>query len=604
MKLSRYLHFIITCGFVKEAIGDSTLENEDLTVDENCGVSGHCQPKISSNIFQTIEETDTNAAIADRSILVLPFSSQTHLRSKHTSSIDSHTNSISTYQGQNSSSTSLEVLNVTNSIGDVAVSKSPNATLEEDCHFLSFEEWKKQVKVEASQKQKLDNVTISKNDSTKNQGLISKKKGIVIKEKDENIKENEDHGKIYKDKFNFASVDCAATIVKTNSDAKGASAILFENKDSYLLNECASPNKFVVIELCQDILVDTIVIGNFEFFSSMFERLRFSVSDRFPTNSWNVLGEFKAQNVRDVQTFKIENPLIWARYLKLEILSHYGNEFYCPISIVRVHGKTMMQEFKEGEESTSTLDDQPEELLLDSSLPEITNNNFSNKLMDECRVIMPHLELSEFLKDINSTSYDYCDANITEPEITQIPETKTIQESIYKNIMKRLSLLESNASLSLLYIEEQSKLLSTAFTNLERRQTKSFDSLLLSFNSTITNHLFNFKKSYSILQKEYHRLFKAQESHHRDSLKESNYKLLYLGSELRFQKRVCILNTIIMICLLVYFIVSRDVYIEENLNIPIRRHRAPRYLVGFSKKFKRPRAPVRNGGHRRKKRLH
>ena len=123
--------------------------------------------------------------------------------------------------------------------------------------------------------------------------------------------------------------------MKTNAQAKGASAILKENKDSYLLNECSVKHKYVIIELCQDILVDLVVIGNFEFFSSIFKDIRISVSDRFPSQNWKELGQFTASNIRDVQTFKIENPLIWARYLKLEILSHYGNEFYCPISIMR-----------------------------------------------------------------------------------------------------------------------------------------------------------------------------------------------------------------------------------------------------------------------------
>ena len=145
--------------------------------------------------------------------------------------------------------------------------------------------------------------------------------------------------KFYKDRFNYASFDCAATIIKTNKEAKGAHNILIENKDSYMLNKCDAPNKFVIIELCQDILVDTVVIGSFEFFSSMFKDIRISVSDRFPPsndNEWKVLGEFQGKSIRDFQSFHIKNPFIWARYLRLEFLSHWGQEFYCPVSIVRV----------------------------------------------------------------------------------------------------------------------------------------------------------------------------------------------------------------------------------------------------------------------------
>jgi hypothetical protein len=51
-----------------------------------------------------------------------------------------------------------------------------------------------------------------------------------------------------------------------------------------------------------------------------------------------------------VQAFLIENPLIWARYLRIEFLTHYGNEYYCPVSLLRVHGTTMMDEFRHQEE--------------------------------------------------------------------------------------------------------------------------------------------------------------------------------------------------------------------------------------------------------------
>ncbi len=49
--------------------------------------------------------------------------------------------------------------------------------------------------------------------------------------------------------------------------------------------------------------------------------------------------------------FGVENPLIWARYVRVELLTHYGMEYYCPISLFRVHGTTMMEEFKNQEEA-------------------------------------------------------------------------------------------------------------------------------------------------------------------------------------------------------------------------------------------------------------
>jgi len=46
-----------------------------------------------------------------------------------------------------------------------------------------------------------------------------------------------------------------------------------ENKDSCLLNKCGAEQKFFIMELCDDILVDIVVLANFESFSSMYKRL-------------------------------------------------------------------------------------------------------------------------------------------------------------------------------------------------------------------------------------------------------------------------------------------------------------------------------------------
>jgi hypothetical protein len=160
-------------------------------------------------------------------------------------------------------------------------------------------------------------------------------------------------GKTCKERFNYASFDCAATVHRHNKESKGANSILLENKEAYMLNKCEAKEKFFIVELCGDILVDTVVLANFEFFSSVFKEIRVSVSDRYPVkaNGWKELGIFVGKNTRDVQAFLVESPLIWARYVKVEILSHYGNEYYCPISLLRVHGTTMMEEFRHQQEA-------------------------------------------------------------------------------------------------------------------------------------------------------------------------------------------------------------------------------------------------------------
>lgn len=163
---------------------------------------------------------------------------------------------------------------------------------------------------------------------------------------------SKDAGRTCKERFNFASFDCAANILKTNPQCKSSSSILVENKDSYMLNECGANNKFLIIELCDHVQIDTVVLANFEFFSSMFRTFRLSVSDRYPIkiDRWKELGLYEARNSREIQAFLVENPLIWARYLRIEFLTHYGSEYYCPLSLARVHGTTMMEDYRHQEE--------------------------------------------------------------------------------------------------------------------------------------------------------------------------------------------------------------------------------------------------------------
>ncbi|KAJ2809984.1 hypothetical protein H4S07_002941, partial [Coemansia furcata] len=159
--------------------------------------------------------------------------------------------------------------------------------------------------------------------------------------------------KTLKERFNYASSDCAAVVLKANREARGLTSILNSKKDMYMLNECSARSKFVIVELCDDILVDTLVMGNYEFFSSTFRDTMVYVSDRYPpkeNSTWTLLGHFQAQNSRDAQVFPVTDPKIWARYLKVEFLTHYGHEFYCPLTVLKVYGATQMEQYRKEEE--------------------------------------------------------------------------------------------------------------------------------------------------------------------------------------------------------------------------------------------------------------
>ncbi|KAH8552645.1 UNC-like C-terminal-domain-containing protein [Umbelopsis sp. PMI_123] len=172
-----------------------------------------------------------------------------------------------------------------------------------------------------------------------------------------------------KELYNYASIDCAATVLQANKGAKNPQAILYESKDQYMLNKCSS-DKFVIVDLCESILIDKFVLANYEFFSSTFKDFRVYVADRYPPKEWRLLGQWQARNTRDLQIFKVEAGLDWYQYIKIEFLSHYGNEYYCPLSLLRVHGNPMMEYWTLYEKPKITGEDEEEDDLLKGISPD------------------------------------------------------------------------------------------------------------------------------------------------------------------------------------------------------------------------------------------
>ena len=118
------------------------------------------------------------------------------------------------------------------------------------------------------------------------------------------------------DRFNYASVDCSARVHTAHPAAKSASNILSSKRDRYMLWPCNAaaaaastnagrrPSLFVVVELCDDIRIDTVQMANFEFFSGVFRQFTVSVAKTYiaaDAEGWTVVGTYVGKNVRGVQ---------------------------------------------------------------------------------------------------------------------------------------------------------------------------------------------------------------------------------------------------------------------------------------------------------------
>lgn len=163
---------------------------------------------------------------------------------------------------------------------------------------------------------------------------------------------------------NYASLACGAKIVAVNPESGSASSILSPNRDEYMLNTCTSRIWFVV-ELCEAVQAQKIEIANFELFSSTPKDIAVYFSDRFPTRDWASVGQFAAQDMRDVQSFDLY-PHLFGKFIKVEMLSHHGSEHYCPVSLFKVYGTSEFEVLeKENSQHPAHIDEDEDDEIID-----------------------------------------------------------------------------------------------------------------------------------------------------------------------------------------------------------------------------------------------
>ncbi|XP_042221580.1 uncharacterized protein LOC121866057 isoform X3 [Homarus americanus] len=154
---------------------------------------------------------------------------------------------------------------------------------------------------------------------------------------------------------NYASPDCGSKLMTTNPEATHSSKVIQSNKDEYMLNKCRDKTWFI-IELCESIRPQKFDIANFELFSNLPKDIQVLGSHRYPTRDWANLSRVMGQEGnRGVQSFPIDTDDFF-KYIKVEVLSHYGSEFFCPISLFRIYGLSEFEVIDTIEDSTDNDD--------------------------------------------------------------------------------------------------------------------------------------------------------------------------------------------------------------------------------------------------------
>ncbi|KAM0059881.1 putative Galactose-binding-like domain superfamily, SUN domain-containing protein [Helianthus debilis subsp. tardiflorus] len=268
--------------------------------------------------------------------------------------------------------------------------------------------------------------------------------------------------------YNYASASKGAKVVAHNKEANGASNILGLDHDKYLRNPCSVTDKYVVIELAEETLVDAVNIANFEHHSSNFKQFLLSGSLVFPTGTWYPLGTFVAENVKHRQYFKLPEPK-WTRYLKLTLDSHYGSEFYCTLNVIEVYGIDAIERMLEdlivtSEESTS---------VNTTASPASTKTTSSNNLKPDGEFKNVGEAASRKMEGVEDGKRVDDDVAKKPVGVTKIPELvskgngRIHGDAVLKILMQKVRLLEKNLSLLENCIKELHKRQGDVFPQLD-----------------------------------------------------------------------------------------------------------------------------------------
>jgi hypothetical protein len=188
------------------------------------------------------------------------------------------------------------------------------------------------------------------------------------------------HLKVSHDKpFNFASNDAGARVLAASANAVGSKNVLNSNPDMYMLVPCEGDgvggSRWIDVELSEDAVLTSFETANFEFYSSFPRRVAILGATSYPPKLWNTVAVFDMASVRLMQKFAIPGRTV-ARYLRIVYVGKQGSEFYCPVSVIRVFGKTLLADWKD------ELDGAPEASSSPAPSPEGTTHTKLQKKED------------------------------------------------------------------------------------------------------------------------------------------------------------------------------------------------------------------------------
>ncbi|XP_041368642.1 SUN domain-containing ossification factor-like [Gigantopelta aegis] len=203
-------------------------------------------------------------------------------------------------------------------------------------------------------------------------------------------------------RVDYASKNCGAKIIATNPEAENVQGVLSSSRDEYIINPC-SAKKWFVLELCEPVQVKSVEIASLELFSSQPRAFTVLVSDRNPAKEWRQVGSFEATEDKSAQWFAV-NDEQFVKFIKVELLNHYGNEHFCPVTLFRVFGIPMDDDDDDHEQAESANIDIVKDVLTDDDIEgdkESVKNLFTSAKDTVVKLVKTVLNVDLEHSDIN-----------------------------------------------------------------------------------------------------------------------------------------------------------------------------------------------------------
>ena len=271
-------------------------------------------------------------------------------------------------------------------------------------------------------------------------------------------------------KVNFALSRDGAKVLASNQGAKRVGAILDDDSDTFMRNDCKD-NKWVVIELSQVARVSSLEISQNELYSSRLKEFAVYGMQSHPrtlatlessanvdSNGWSFMGKFEGKKSKGVQSFGVDSSR-WVRYLLIRFLTHHGTENVCAINEIAVYGTSAAEELEaQLAHDELVFDSIKEEVTkeevnltsLESAVPRGQKGNnttglphVENNLTDQSKrilVIFNDTAISNMQKIISQNLFSYAASNHSSSSISrspvcmqEVPESSTVH-TVKKNV--------------------------------------------------------------------------------------------------------------------------------------------------------------------------